>query len=72
MSDNPLIAKELAVKLLHCADEAGADVPLTYEAVKIILTAMVRCAERQLLEDVFGPQDAGGAEPVKWRRFLVD
>ena len=23
MSDNPLTAKELAVKLLHCADEGG-------------------------------------------------
>ena len=50
---------------------AGTDVSLTYEAVKIILTAMARRAERQLLEDVFGPQDAEGVEPVKCRRFLV-
>ena len=71
MSDNPLTAKELDVKLLHCADEARADVSLTCGAVKNILSAMVRRAERQLLEDEFGPQDAEGAEPVKWRRFLV-
>jgi hypothetical protein len=71
MSDNPLTAKEPAVKLLHRADEAGADVSFTYAAVKIVPTAMARRAQGQLLEDEFAPQDAEGAEPAKWRRFLV-